>query len=68
MAEKTFLEIFNRYKPQANDILDALSNVSRVSVRADKEKRLIQAEVYFNDIVDKNLLYRIEDEIKIHMR
>ncbi len=64
MAEKTFLEIFNRYEPSGTDILAAISRAGKVSVRADKERRLLQAEVHFSDIIDKNLLYRIEEEIK----
>ena len=64
MAEKTFLEIFNRYEPSGTDILAAISRAGKVSVRADKEKRILQAEVHFIDIIDKNLLYRIEEEIK----
>ena len=64
MAEKKFLEIFNRYTPTDADIIRVLSCVTKTSVRADKEKRIIQAEVCFDEIVHKNLLYRIENEIK----
>ena len=64
MAEKTFLEIFNKYQPSGTDILAAVSRAGKVSVRADKERRLLQAEVQFNEIIDKSILYRIEDEIK----
>ena len=64
MAEKSFLEIFNRYKPSDAEILRVLSCVKETVVRADKEKRLIQAEVKFDEIVHKDILYRIEGEIK----
>ena len=64
MAEKSFLEIFNRYKPTDTEILRVLSRVQKTSVRADKEKRFIQAEVFFDEIVHKDVLYRIENEIK----
>ena len=64
MAEKSFLEIFNRYKPSDAEIIRVLSCVKETVVRADKEKRLIQAEVKFDEIVHKDILYRIEGEIK----
>ena len=64
MAEKSFLEIFNRYRPNDAEIIRVLSCVKKTSVRADKEKRIIQAEVYFDDIVRKDVLYRIENEIR----
>ena len=64
MAEKSFLEIFNRYKPSDAEIIRVLSCVKETVVRADKEKRLIQTEVKFDEIVHKDILYRIEGEIK----
>ena len=64
MAEKRFLEMFNRYKPSGADIDAVLSDACVMSVKADKEKRLLQADVRFDDTVSKNLLYRIENEIK----
>ena len=65
MAEKTFLEIFNKYKPYGTEIIAVLSRAGKVeNIRADKAKRLLQAEVHFEQIVHKNLLYTIENEIK----
>ncbi len=65
MAEKSFLEIFNRYHPSGTEILAALSHVVGVSsVRADKVNRILQAEVSFDRIINKPLLYKIEDEMR----
>ncbi len=64
MAEKTFLEKFNKYQPQDTEIIRVLSCVQNYSVRLNKEARVIEADVYFNQIVNKNLLYRIENEIR----
>lgn len=65
MAEKSFLEIFNRYHPSGTDVLAALSHATRVSsVRADKENRILEADVCFSEIIHKNLLYRIEEEMR----
>ena len=38
MAQKTFLEIFNKYIPKSSEISAVLSSAQEVSVRADKEK------------------------------
>ena len=64
MAEKTFLEKFNKYQPNDAEIIRVLSDISRYAVRVKKEERIIEADVYFNDIFSKNLLYRIENEIR----
>ncbi len=64
MAEKSFLEKFNKYEPQDTEILRVLSRVGKYTVRLNKEARVIEADVYFNDIVDKSILYRAEDGIK----
>ena len=64
MAEKSFLEIFYKYKPTDTEIIRVLSCVKKTSVRADKVKRLIQAEVSFDEIVRKDVLYQIENEIR----
>ena len=63
MAEKTFLEIFYKYIPKSSEITAVLSSAQEVSLRADKEKRLIEARVTFPRLVDKELLYEIEKEI-----
>ena len=64
MAEKTFLEKFNKYQPQDTEILRVLSRVTKYAVRLNKEARVIEADVYFDEIVNKNILYRAESEIK----
>ena len=64
MAEKSFLEKFNKYQPTDTEALRVLSNVVDYSVRVVKDARLIEAQVHFSELVDKSLLYRIENEIK----
>ncbi len=64
MSQKAFLEIFNKYSPDGRDIAAVLSCAGDVSVRADKVRRILEAEVHFDSIVDKDMLYRIEDGIK----
>ena len=64
MAGKTFLELLNKYVPKSSEITAVLSAAGEVLVRADREKRLIEARVEFPRLVDKELLYFIENEIK----
>ena len=64
MAEKTFLEKFNKYQPTDTEIKRVLSCVKQYTVRLNKEARVIETDVYFDTIVNKSLLYRIENEIR----
>ena len=64
MAEKTFLEKFNKYQPTDTEIKRVLSCVKQYKVRLNKEARVIETDVYFDTIVNKSLLYRIENEIR----
>ena len=59
---KTFLEIFYKYEPESRDA-DLLMKAQNIKVVADKERRMIQAELSFDFIVEKDRLYRIEREI-----
>ncbi|MBQ9796732.1 MAG: PolC-type DNA polymerase III [Clostridia bacterium] len=62
---KNFLEIFNRYQPDAATAEILLSaTASGISLRADKEQRMIEVTVPFPRIVPKTELYRIEEEIR----
>ncbi len=62
MAEKNLLEIFQKYTP---DALDAawLTRATNISLRADKEKRMIEVRAHFPELVRKSVLYRVEAEI-----
>ena len=62
---KTLLEIFNRYHPSDEfaSILN-LADSESISLRADKEKRIIEASAHFPHVIPKRTLYRIEEEIR----
>ncbi len=62
---KTFLEIFNRYRPSAEfaQILNAIPPES-ISLRADRPQRMIEATVAFPRVISKQILYKIEEEIR----
>ncbi len=59
---KTFLQIFDKYKAdeKSERILNKASNIK---IQADKGNRILQASVDFPELVAKDDLYRIENEI-----
>ena len=59
---KTVLEILNRYTPDstARAILEQAQNPV---VRADRENRLLQLEMDFSRLIEKDELYRMEEEV-----
>ncbi|MBQ7319292.1 MAG: PolC-type DNA polymerase III [Clostridia bacterium] len=60
--QRSIFEILKKYQPSA--YADGiLSNVTDFSVRADKEKRLLEICASFPSLVDKDDLYTIEEEI-----
>ena len=63
---KNLLEIFNRYEPDhasAEALLSADAN--GISLRADKEQRIIEVRAPFPRIIPRVELYRIEEEIRV---
>ena len=59
---KTFLQIFDRYIPSERDA-KILESTTDIKVSADKESRMLQVSCAFSDLVRKETLYRIENEI-----
>ena len=57
-----FLEKFKKYSPSP-EYLNILENAYCVKVRVDKERKIIEALVLFDEIVEKSKLYEIEREI-----
>ncbi|MBQ7391942.1 MAG: PHP domain-containing protein, partial [Clostridia bacterium] len=62
---KNLLEIFNRYQPD-NASAEALlsADASGISLRADREQRIIEVTAPFSRIIPRAELYRIEEEIR----
>ena len=62
---KNLLEIFNRYQPD-NASAEALlsADTNGISLRADKEQRIIEVTAPFSRIIPRVELYRIEEEIR----
>ena len=62
---KNLLEIFNRYQPD-NASAEALlsADADGISLRADKEQRIIEVTAPFSRIIPRTELYRIEEEIR----
>ena len=62
MAEKSFFEIFSKYQPDAADAA-WLGRARNITLRADKEKRIIEMRAAFDEPIRKATLYRVEAEI-----
>ena len=63
---KNLLEIFNRYEPDHASAQALLSaDADGISLRADKEQRIIEVTAPFSRIIPRKELYRIEEEIRV---
>lgn len=62
-SQKNFLEIFARYQPPAH-LAEVLAEGTNIVRRVDKANRYVEIGVYFQRIVDKKLIYEIEEGIK----
>ncbi len=60
--EKTFLEKFAKYDPDET-ARKILAGVSRYSIKADRERRMIETEVDLDTPIKKDELYKIEGDI-----
>ena len=63
MAEKTLTEILKRYEPDERS-RRLLLEAHDIAVRADKDRKLLEISASFPRIIEKNRLYRIEEEIR----
>ena len=62
---KNLLEIFNRYTPDnASAQLLLSADASGISLRVDKEQRMIEVSAPFPRTIPRKELYRIEEEIR----
>ena len=62
---KNLLEIFNRYQPDnASAEILLLADANGISLRADKEQRIIEVKAPFSRVVPRVEFYRIEEEIR----
>jgi len=61
--QKNFLEIFKRYSP-SQEHRDILLKASNIRARKDSERRMVEVYAFFSDLIPKQVLYAIEDEIR----
>ena len=61
--QKSFFELFKRYQPTAEHytILEKARNITR---QVDKERKIVKISLDFPEIVPKDKLYAIEEEIR----
>lgn len=61
--EKTLLDIFKRYNPHG--IYKTIMQSARSpGARVDRERKIIEVKAFFSKIVEKETLYRIENDIR----
>ncbi|MBQ8207859.1 MAG: PolC-type DNA polymerase III [Clostridia bacterium] len=63
MAEKKLTEILKRYEPDDRS-RRLLEEAYDFSVRADKDAKMLEIKAHFPRIIDKKVIYRIEEEIR----
>ncbi len=63
MAGKTLLDVFNKYAP-GDEFKAILESATDISVRADRERKLVEAQAFFPETIEKKKLYRLEEEIR----
>ena len=63
-AQRPLLHILNKYEPgtRAREILESARDYT---VRADKEKRMLEISAHFPVLIEKHELYQIEEEIRV---
>ncbi len=61
---KTFLEIFHKYTPARESDRALLMTATNVRVSSNTEQRLLQVHCDFPHLINKSVLYAIEEDIK----
>ena len=61
--QKGFLEIFSRYHP-AEHLIPILNRACDITRRVDKERRYVEIGVRFPSLVEKSIIYEIEEGIR----
>ena len=58
----TFFDIFTKYEPD-DAVVGCLKKAGGCAVRCDRERRLLEIELEFTEIIPKSLLYTIEAQL-----
>ena len=62
-APRTLLQILKKYEP-GRRFKEILESASDFTVRADKERRMLEISAHFPAVIDKEELYSLEEEIR----
>ncbi len=63
MRDSDFYRKAHKYSP-SDEARETLSHMTDFKMRVDKEKRYIEIDICFDTLVDKQILYRIEEDFK----
>lgn len=61
---RSFLQIFSKYRPTRKSDAAILETATDIRVSGNQEERLLQVHCTFPQIVEKNVLYAIEADVK----
>lgn len=64
MGNRSLAELFSRYTPGKTEIKEFMESCRDFETRIDKEKRMIEVNARFKNIISKDCLYLCEEEIK----
>ena len=60
---KTLLELFKRYDPPA-EYKKILQSAINIATRVERDKKMLEVDAEFTELVDKNTLYHIEEQVR----
>jgi len=60
--QRVFFDIFNKYTPSEME-KNILNNSSDIKILADREKRIIDVELNFDNLIEKDFLHRTEERL-----
>ncbi len=60
---KSLAEYFPAYTPSSENRAAVMKCAQEVSLRVDRERRMVEVRAFFPDIVEKSLLYALEGEL-----
>ena len=63
MPEKVFFDIFNKYSPSEIE-KNILNNTSDIKILANREERIIDVHLSFENLIDKDFLHNIEEKLR----
>lgn len=65
---KSLPEYFPAYTPASESRASVMKCAKEVSLRVDRERRMVEVRAFFPEIVEKSLLYALEANWRLRIR